>query len=75
MQEGTLKLRNNRWVVQKANKEGWLVNYEVYNADENLFKEGMNVKFIIIDEFLNPEMFENIGWGEGANMAFILDQI
>ena len=73
MQEGTLKLRNNRWVVQKANKEGWLVNYEVYNADENLFKEGMNVKFIIIDEFLNPEMFENIGWGEGANMAFILE--
>jgi hypothetical protein len=73
MQEGTLKLRNNRWVVQKANKEGWLVNYEVYNADENLFKEDMNVNFIIIDEFLNPEMFENIGWGEGANMALILE--
>lgn len=73
MQEGTLKLRNNRWVVQKANKEGWLVNYEVYNADENLFKEDMNVNFIIIDEFLNPEMFEHVGWGEGANMALILE--
>jgi hypothetical protein len=73
MQEGTLKLRNNRWVVQKSNKEGWLVNYEVYNADENLFKEDMNVKFIIIDEFLNPEMFEHVGWGDGANMAFILE--
>jgi hypothetical protein len=73
MQEGTLKLRNNRWVVQKANKEGWLVNHEVYNADDNLFKEDMNVKFIIIDEFLSPEMFEHVGWGEGANMAFILE--
>jgi hypothetical protein len=73
MQEGTLKLRNNRWVVQKANKEGWLINHEVYNSDNNLFKEDMNVKFIIIDEFLNPEIFEHVGWGDGANMAFILE--
>jgi hypothetical protein len=33
-----------------------------------------SVNFIIIDEFLNPEMFEHIGWGDGANMAFIVSE-
>ena len=51
MEEGTLKLRNNRWVVQKGNCDGWLMNYEIYNVDETLFKENMKVNFIFIDEF------------------------
>ena len=72
--EGTLLKRNNRWVVQRGNCDGWLVNHEIYNVDETLFKEGEKVDFIIIDEFLNPEMFEHVGWGDGANMAFILNE-
>lgn len=31
--------------------------------------EGLEVKFELIDEFSHPQYYENVGWGDGIELA------
>lgn len=35
--------------------------------------EGLDVHVELIDEFTHPQYYENVGWGDGAELAKIID--
>ncbi len=62
--EGVLQKRHETLEVVCGSKA-----YPVYNneAPEGLL--GLIVCFEILDEFTHPELFENVGWGDGIIYA------
>lgn len=71
--EGLLSHNGKEWVVKYCHiSEKELPLYHKDAEDiEKVFtaKFTKNVEFEIIDEFSHPELFEDIGWGDGVYCA------
>ena len=74
---GTINKLNNEWVVQYPK---YPTSDKIYDTltlplhpDDAVYcltsDLGKQVEFDIIDEFTHPELFKNVGWGDGTNCA------
>jgi len=85
---GTLVYKDNKWFVKASIENVYWSGdimthhkyFPVYSgslSDPQLsspmfWTEGRGVTFEIVDEFTHPQLFENVGWGDGANQARII---
>ncbi len=72
---GLLKMRGNEWLVCYWNGACNL-NFPVFpddskklNSNKSLLRDGDTVDFEMIDEFTHPELYTDIGWGDGIQYA------
>jgi len=48
-------------------------NYElVFDNIEARINSQPEVEFLIVDEFTHPELFKNVGWGDGQECAKLI---
>jgi hypothetical protein len=82
--KGTLRKKDSKWIVRfpkypESNKFfDWK---EVPLCSEDQLKvtsnsesiEGKTVHFELIDEFTHPQYYENVSWGDGTELAKIVE--
>ena len=77
---GTLHQTEKEWVVRhqthpmSTNVFEWQETPLVSKDQDRITSspepmEGVKVKFKQIDEFTDPEYYENVGWGDGIKLA------
>lgn len=80
IREGILHKTENDWIIRYSKyptsnkifewKEVSLIPEDrdwVANSPGPM--EGLAVEFELIDEFTNPQYYENVGWGDGVELA------
>jgi hypothetical protein len=71
---GKLVTNNNTLAVEYNNSEGVSNILPLHPYDQKTFsynKQSPNIEFDIVDEFTHPNLFHNIGWGDGLKCAKI----
>jgi hypothetical protein len=48
------------------------VSLPIHPDDIATVESGQQVQFIIVDEFTHPELFYNVGWGDGITCGKII---
>jgi hypothetical protein len=48
------------------------VSLPIHPDDIATVESGQQVQFIIVDEFTHPELFYNVGWGDGTTCGKII---
>jgi hypothetical protein len=51
------------------------VTLPIHHDDIAQVKSGQLVEFIIVDEFTHPQLFYNVGWGDGITCAKIIGEV
>jgi hypothetical protein len=51
------------------------VTLPIHQDDIAQVESGQLVEFIIVDEFTHPQLFYNIGWGDGVTCAKIIGEV
>lgn len=80
--KGTLTKINDNWVVEypkhASNKIYETATLPLHPEDVKTCNDygdyyvdwiGKEVKFEIVDEFTDPELYKNVGWGDGIKYA------
>jgi hypothetical protein len=72
---GVLKMIGNEWQVGFFNGTRYTY-YPIYpedtkelNRKTSLHRDGDEVYFELIDEFTHPELYMDVGWGDGTIYA------
>lgn len=88
--KGFLKKENDKWIVKQyadkgpAYREFPLHPRDVYEieSDARIFDNiearvaaYPDVEFEIVDEFTHPELYLNVGWGDGIKFAKLISNI
>ena len=73
---GTLLKMRNGWYVKRIEEGDGKTYYPLHSSSieqthKDLLVLGNKVIFEIIDEFTNPQLFENVAWGESKKYAYL----
>jgi hypothetical protein len=49
------------------------ISLPLHEHDIDRVESGQHVQFIMVDEFTHPELFYNVGWGDGVTCAKIIN--
>jgi hypothetical protein len=74
--QGTVVNTKGNWVVEyETGAVPLRISLPLHVDDIAQVESGQQVQFIIVDEFTHPELFYNVGWGDGTTCAKIINQL
>jgi len=63
------KTENNQWFI---NSEDRMIPLHPDIVVEGKYEDGLEIEFLLIDEFTHPDLFHTISWGDGTTCAWIV---